>query len=126
MDEIFDKFVELSEKKINKKMIKSLLEKYDIDINYADSSLLREICIAHNYEEIDDPNYHNIKILMDMGADPTPLPLDDILGAESHPMLKIRLDAIFKLYGYNCEWGKRDLDFEKLGRKMLYPTEGWL
>lgn len=109
--------IDICDNKITKKIINTFLKKYDIDINYNDSLILCNACYIGDDET--DPNYHNIKILMDMGANPLPLVDDDIIGTTIHPINRIRLDAIFKMYGYNCDWCKYDSEFKKLGNRML-------
>jgi len=116
-NKILGEVIKICDKKISEKIINTFLKKYDIDINYDNSLILKSACYPGDDE--DDPNYHNIKILLDMGANPLPLVDDDIIGSEIHPINRIRLDAIFKMYGYNCDWCKYDSDFEKLGDKML-------
>jgi hypothetical protein len=50
--------------------------------------------------------YGNIIVTLKLGTDPRLIMDQDIIAAEMHPINKIRLDTIFKIYGYECEWEK--------------------
>src|ERR1044071_4674915 len=124
---IFDEFQNLlwsgnrfKESDLNQKQIEKILKKYNIDINYDNSLLLSLVCDGGG----DDPNFNNIKLVMDMGADPRLLEYHDIITCEQNKMHYIRLDGIFKLYGYKCKWMNNELDeYDKLLYREEYGSD---
>lgn len=102
-DDIWDM---CSGEKLNAEIINKLLEKYNIDINFGDSEIL-----AHSGAFM---RYDDIRLLLSLGANPKNITEKDIQDME--PIDKIRLDAIFKSYGYDCNW--EFVDFNKY-RKFL-------
>ena len=107
-DEIYDSFSKACKdgKKLSATFVNKFLEKYNIDINYDDGLLLGIVCENGSELELD---YHNIKLLLDLGADPTLLSKHDdglyYCRFSISRLNYVRLDTIFKMYGYVCDWG---------------------
>jgi hypothetical protein len=85
---ISSELVILCKNEMDKKIINRFLEKYDIDINYYNSFILYTIC-TQNDNHIKKVTYHNIKILVKMGADPRPLLENNIIILEKYPTNRI-------------------------------------
>jgi hypothetical protein len=120
-NDILDKYLKVCDKKLTKKIIYDILVKYNIDINY-DNSLFLFCASTSMGDDTEEPNYKNIKLLLKSGADPKLMMDKDIL-YEIHPINQIRLDAVFRIYGYKCKWYSESVDFEKYGEKLLYETD---
>ena len=120
-NKIVDDFINLCNKNLTEKIISKCLSKYNIDINY-DNSMLLNFASTSMGDSTEDPNYSNIKLLLEMGADPKLMVREDIISCETHPINQIRLDAIFKLYGHICKWD-HDIDFNKFGDRLLRSDE---
>ena len=83
---------------ISKQDFINLLNKYAIDVNYDDSVIIS--LVATN----SPVNYEAVRYLLELGADPNLIMDNDLLASESSIIQKLRLDAIFKSFGYKCDW----------------------
>ena len=115
--EIIDTLINSSSKKLTANFINKFLKKYNIDINYDNAVFLTLVVTGFSRDSANEPDYDNIKLLLEMGSDPTLMMSDHMLIYESSPINIIRLDTIFKMYGFSCKWGTT-LDIDKLDNKL--------
>ncbi len=99
-NDLVDEIIFLSTKvNVTKQDFINLLNKYNIGINYDDSMILSIISTG------DPVNYEAVRFLLELMADPNLIMDYDILAYETSNIKKLRLDAVFKSFGYKCNWG---------------------
>lgn len=107
---VLDSAINLFEQRASECQIQTILDTYDIDVNYGDGLLLA-CAIPATTDAVGDKKYfHNVRLLLRMGADPNLIMNNDLLVYDTHPVNKIRLDGLFMAYGHNCEWQNFDLE----------------
>ena len=118
IEDVFSKACK-NDKTLTASYVNKLLEKYGIDINHDDGLLLEIVCGCMLYDS-DEPNYANIKLLLELGADPTLLTVEDHYYPRVIVSLLnfIRIDSIFRSYGYVCNWSTEYLNMNIINKRL--------
>jgi hypothetical protein len=102
-NEIFEYVIKLSEskKKNKKKLIRKLLSKYHIDISYNYHIILA------TFVSMED--FIGARKCIELGGDPHCI-MDDDCVCEMDSAQKIRMDGLFRSFGYECKWKDFNID----------------
>uniref|UniRef100_A0A6C0C5Q8 Uncharacterized protein n=1 Tax=viral metagenome TaxID=1070528 RepID=A0A6C0C5Q8_9ZZZZ len=90
-------FIKYSQKKPKTEDVEAIMEKYNIDIDYDDGLLLLMACAVK-------PNLVLCRLLLDLGANPYLISDHKSLVYDTHITDQIRLDGLFRSYGFELVW----------------------
>ena len=115
VDIILSEVMALVENKKNQKkeMINDLLQKYSIDMSFDDHIILVTFVYLNDYI--------GTRACIELGGNPQ-LIMDNDSICKMDELQKIRMDGLFRSFGYECEWVDCDIEDLDIRDKSDYDS----